>query len=66
MYKADASYSDNMLKRPIRKMKRNAKERKRLSDIEEQEYQKQPHVIKHHKSRKTFRDILNDNNDVSL
>lgn len=66
MFKADASYSDNMLKRPLRKMKRTQKEKKRLSDLEEQEYQKQPHVVKYHEVRKTFREILKDHNDVSL
>lgn len=66
MFKATATYSDNMLKRPLRKMKRTQKEKKRLSDLEEQEYQKQPHVIKYHEVRKTFREILKDNDDVSL
>lgn len=66
MFKATATYSDNMLKRPLRKMKRTAKEKKRLSDLEEQEYQKQPHVIKYHEVRKTFRETLKDDYNVTL
>lgn len=49
---SNSGYAMQKNRKVIRKMNRTRKEKKRLADLEEQEYQQQPHVKKYHNGRR--------------
>ena len=56
-------------KKIIRKMNRTRKEKKRLADLAEQEYQQQPHVIKRRKEITPYLEYkksLKNNDNIAL
>lgn len=67
--KSNEGYAMNRDKKIIRKMNRTRKEKKRLSDLAEQEYQTQPHVVKRRKEITPYLEYkksLKNDNDVAL